>query len=443
MFYKANKVSKQSQGVKCHMRMPTGNPRLMKEINKSMILELIKAREHISRADIAKELHISPPTVSKIIDQLLAEKWIMEIGTGVSSGGRKPLLLKFNARRAFTVGAWVGDTVLMAAVADLNGQILLKREVKRPPEKEKAKSDDHSKKEFQLDKELILLIYRTLRDANIPAGKLCSIGVAVCGITRMEGGIVVRSRHLPGWENYPIQEVLEKEFSVPVVIDGDSFMAVLGEAWRGAGMGVRHLVRITIGAGIGCGILLDERVYRGADGAAGEIGDMIVADTLPAQALAERGGYLERAVGLSALVDAAGSMWAEKGRSSLLSTWCDNDPERLTAEMIFKAAVAEDELALSLVENLCEALARVIVNIVSFINPEEVIIGGELGEARRLILQKINNRVKELLCTPPPILLSSLDRDAELYGAISLALARVMPSVEVSYASSVLDRASD
>ena len=111
--------------------------------------------------------------------------------------------------------------------------------------------------------------------------------------------------------------------------------------------------------------------------------------------------------------------------------------------MRFKAAVAKDELALSVVENLCGALARVIVNIVSFINPEEVSIGGELGEARRLILQKTNNRAKELLCTPPPILLSSLDRDAELYGAISLALARVMPSVEVSYASSVLAWASD
>ncbi len=432
------------------MRRHTGSPSLMQKINKSMILNLMKQREHISRAEIAKELKLSPPTVSKIIDRLLIEGWIVEIGAGASNGGRKPQLLQFNNRKGYAVGAWIGDRSLLAGVADLSGNILLKRELRRELASEArgvpavdgaaatgAGADQGRTAGMPLEQELILLIYRTLKDAGIPADKLSTIGVAVCGITQKEGGTVVRSRHLPGWENFPIQKVLEQEFSVPVVVDGDTFMAVLGEALQGAGQGGRNLVRVTLGAGIGCGILLDERVYRGTTGAAGEIGDMIVCEEINPAALAGRGGYLEEIAGLSALVSKA-QVALSGDADSLLHELCRHDLAQISPEMIFKAATAGDQLALALVRQTTEAMARAIANIASLLNPEQVILGGEMGEARQLILQMIQKRVNELLYAPPAICLSTLDRNAELYGAISLALEQVTPSVAVSYESSVL-----
>lgn len=406
----------------------------MKEINKSMILDLVRRKDAISRADIAKELHLSPPTVSKIIDQLIATGWILEIGTGESSGGRRPLLLQFNAQHGYAIGAWVGDSSLIAAVADLCGNIVLKKTVERrslarEPMSERAKGS----RPAPLEEELILLLYRTLKEAGVPADKLRSIGVAVCGITRIEKGTVVRGRYLPGWEDFPIQQVLEKEFSVPVVADGDTFMAVLGEAWKGAGQGLSHLVRVTLGEGIGCGILIDAKPYRGASGAAGEIGDLIVHDSLGERSTSDKGGYLEEMAGFSSLV--AGAQQAiQQGRETLIAELCTNDLEQVTPGMVFQAALRDDQLAMELLHTISAALGRAIANIISVLNPEQVILGGEFGNAGSLVLRMVEEHVQALVATPPPMKLSRLGRDAEIYGAISLALEQATPVVAVRYA---------
>ena len=411
----------------------TGTPQLMKRINKSMVLDLVKRRDAISRADIAKELHLSPPTVSKIVDQLVDDGWITEMGIGESSGGRRPLLLQFNARHGYVIGSWVGDTSLIASVADMNGEIILKRVVNRRSA-QAGKLDSTGSGVIPLEQELILLMYRTLKEAGIPADKLRGIGVAVCGITSIEKGTVVRGRYLPGWEDFPIQQVLEDEFSVPVVADGDTFMAVLGEAWRGAGRGLDNLVRVTLGDGIGCGILIGGKPYRGFAGAAGEIGDMIVHDELGESSRADKGGYLEEVAGLSSLVIKA-QRAIEAGATSMMTQIQD---EQMTPESVLQAAVMGDHLAVALVRALCATLGRAIANIISVLNPEQVILGGELGPAGELVLAEVSRDVKELLATPPPMGLSTLGRDAELYGAISLALERVTPAVEVNYAPGTL-----
>jgi predicted NBD/HSP70 family sugar kinase len=412
----------------------------MKEINKSMILDLVRRKDAISRAEIAKELRLSPPTVSKIIDQLISSGWILEIGTGESSGGRRPLLLQFNAQHGFVIGAWVGDSSLIAAVADLCGNILLKKTLtRRSSSRECEVGNVKGDEPPPLEEELIRLLYRTLQEADVPPEKVLGIGVAVCGITRIEKGTVVRGRYLPGWEDFPIQQVLEAEFNVPVVADGDTFMAVLGEAWKGAGQGLSHLVRVTLGEGIGCGILIDAKPYRGATGAAGEIGDLIVHDRLGQRSVLDKGGYLEEAAGFSSLVAGAQQVVRE-GRETLMCELCQGDPDHITPETVLQAALKNDQIALEILRRASASLGRAIANIISVLNPELVILGGEFAEAGPLVLRMVEDEVRTLLATPPPMKLSRLGRDAEIYGAISLALERVTPvvAVSVSQATSVV-----
>lgn len=405
---------------------------MMKEINRSMILDLVRRKDAISRADIAKELHLSPPTVSKIIDQLISTGWILEIGTGESSGGRRPLLLQFNAQHGFVIGAWVGDSSLIAAVADLCGNILLKKtQMRRSSPGESGVEQAKDGGPAPLEEELIRLLHLTLEEAHVPPEKVLGIGVAVCGITRIEKGTVVRGRYLPGWEDFPIQQVLETEFNVPVVADGDTFMAVLGEAWKGAGQGLSHLVRVTLGEGIGCGILIDAKPYRGATGAAGEIGDLIIHDRLGERSVADKGGYLEETAGFSSLAARAKQI-IRQGRETLMSELCHGDLDQVTPETVLRAALKNDTAALEILQQASAALGRAIANIISVLNPELVILGGEFGEAGTLVLRLVEEHIRTLLATPPPMKLSRLGRDAELYGAISLALERVTPVVNVS-----------
>ncbi|NPV55004.1 MAG: ROK family transcriptional regulator [Firmicutes bacterium] len=461
-------------------RSPTGNPRLMKELNQSMILELIREHECISRADIAKELKLSPPTVSKIVNQLVADGWVDEIGAGESSGGRKPFLIKFNPRKHYAIGAYVGAGQIIVGLADLDGRIYVRRSASRAPGgpggapsggatvcgREQAAPAPGPGQAAILDT-LIRLIEEVIEEARIDSSKVCGIGVAVCGITRVENGTVVRARHLPGWDNFPVRAVLEERFGVPVVADNDVYLAVLGESWRGAGKGVRDLVLVTLGQGVGCGIIINGKVYRGSTGAAGEIGDMIVTETAIERAQ-EKGGYLEVMAGWSTLVEhaaaglgagagaragaraevgagvGAGAGGADResgsaaGGGDILARMAGGRPDRITPELVFEAARLGDDLALDLVGRVSRYLAYTVANIISLLNPEVVIIGGDVAQVGEVILGPISDGVKSLLHSPPPILLSSLGRDAEILGAVAVAIERANPSLAISYDMSII-----
>lgn len=412
----------------------TGRPTLLKELNTSIVLSLIKERDLISRADIAKELSLSPPTVSKIVENLLADNWVNEVGVGVSSGGRKPLLLQFNSNRNYLMGAWLGDRSIITAVSDLSGKVLLRLE--EPRSSCTAAVDNNQV--VAVDKtQLIRMLEQTLQEAEIPRDLLGGIGIAVCGITRLEDGTVVRGRYLPGWQDIPIAHILADHFGVPVIADGDTYLAVLGEATAGAGRGVENLVRITLGAGIGCGIIIGGCVYRGATGMAGEIGDLIVSDELSLNALAGKGGYLEEIANRNILVMKASEMMAS-GQETILRDLANGDATNLTLELVLQAAQKGDHTALTVVSDICETLSRAISNIISVLNPELVIVGGDLGERSDILINNIRKWVASLLYSPPPIKVSTLGRDAEIMGAIALVLEHISPSLRVDYHSSMI-----
>jgi glucokinase len=124
----------------------------------------------------------------------------------------------------------------------------------------------------------------------------------------------------------------------------------------------------------------------------------------------------------------------QQGRETLIAELCTNDLEQVTPGMVFQAALRDDQLAMELLHTISAALGRAIANIISVLNPEQVILGGEFGNAGSLVLRMVEEHVQALVATPPPMKLSRLGRDAEIYGAISLALEQATPVVAVRYA---------
>ena len=182
-------------------------------------------------------------------------------------GGRRPTLLRFNARFGYVLGADIGGTRVRVAVADLNGDLL-------------AHAEEPTRKSPPYVRTIVAQIATLSRQVVKTAGvrwrdvRLLAIGAP--GITDVERGIVRHAPNLPGWRDVPLRELMESALRLPVHVDNDVNMAVLGESWRGAARGLRNVAFIAIGAGIGAGLLINGELYRGSTHAAGEVGYMLL-----------------------------------------------------------------------------------------------------------------------------------------------------------------------
>lgn len=245
------------------MRSVTGKPNLIKLVNKNLILQLLEKKGAVSRAELAKLTKISAPTVSTIVNELITEGIVTELGEGDSSGGRKPTLLAFNPSSYQMVGIELKEGKFRAILTNLVGHILLEEQYSWQGEV------------LQIE-ELIRLIRKFLAASKgYIKGSLKGIGIAVPGATDNHRGIVIQATEL-GWKELPLRALLEQAFPVPIVVDNDVNMATLGEHWRGAGQQIDDLVFVSIGKGIGSGLILGGELYRGSTFFSGEIGYMVV-----------------------------------------------------------------------------------------------------------------------------------------------------------------------
>lgn len=303
----------------------------------------------------------------------------------------------------YVVGIDIGGTKLRLALADLTGQILARR----------ASSTAESKSADAVVEAIERGVEALTYETNIPRSALRAIAAGAPGITDVDAGVVIATSYLMGWRNVPLQSMLESSLGVPTTVDNDVNMAVMGESWMGSGKGVRDFVFIAIGTGIGAGVLLEGRPFRGMGWAAGEIGYMLVPGV--SSEPAERGapGALERMIGGEGIREAWQREWS-KEKTSL--------PRELTATKIFDGAVAGDPLAQNILQQSAGLLSYAIYNISLVLNCSLFVLGGGVGmhpafyEATQKALEKWSSR------SPLQLRRSALGEDAQLMGAIRLAL---------------------
>lgn len=385
-------------------------PSTIRAMNKSLVLNVVRQEGPISRAQVAKKTNITRATVSDIVNDLIADGAIYEGGEDNSPVGRKGILLNYNASLGFGVGVDIGGTKISFGLFDVNAELLATKTV----ETYKVVTNDI----------FISLLADSIREFiaenNRDLTSLQVIGIATPGIVDYKKGIVVEgSPNLPGWENLNLSARITEHLGVPVVLENDVRAALVGEVWKGQCQNVQSAILLAVGTGIGSALLMDGNIIRGFGNAAGEIGYMLFEREQLHMNWDNKGCFesLASGSGLAARMKGAGEQTAEQTE---------------TAADIFVAAKRGDALAKRLVEEFTDYLSIAILNLVSVVNPEKILLMGGLSNAAEDYLPRINENIKKhtFSRTSVEVTVSEIKDLAPLYGISILALRIVQPTVQ-------------
>jgi predicted NBD/HSP70 family sugar kinase len=357
---------------------------------------LIRDRGPVSRAQIARESGLSKPTVSLALTSLESSRLVREAGR--SSGGKGPsaILYELNPSAGWVVGIDVGRHWLRAAIADLTGRIVSRRD-----ERARVKSA------ADLIRQIGEVGHALATDAGIRWRQVTVATVGSPGVFHPEIGQVALAHSLPGWGRQGLVEAVRRELGTNVLLENDVNLAALGEQWHGLGRGVDDYVYLHLGTGVGLGIVIGGELHRGHSGAAGEVGYLPLVGTDPVQPRSRRRGALDEMAGASALVDRARRIGMTPP---------------LTAKSVFESARLGDPKGRKIVEFESDRIALTIAAVTAVLDPELVILGGGIGSNGDLLLEPVVAKLRAVSPFRPRIEISSLRQDATLHGAVWQAL---------------------
>ena len=392
----------------------TGDATLLRKVNESAVLDMIRDQGPISRSEVARRLGLSPATITRIVSGLLENQIVVEGASSQAPHGRRPVLLEFNPRASLIIGVYVGQN-MMGALSDLSGEILERRVVP-------------SARGHQGLERLVQLI-KDLHDASTRYGvSVRGVGVGIPSVINAREGTAVWAPIL-GWRNLPVRDYLKKSLDLPIFIENEVNLTALGESWKGVGRDVSSLICVSLGGGIGAGIVLDGRLYRGANYGAGEIGYIIPNERYFGRVYDDY-GCLEGLAGSTGIVRRAKER-IDAGQESMLAGPDGDSPKGLSVDDVLCAARAGDALAMAVVEETADYLAITMANLVCTLDPELMVISGDLAEYGDLLLDPIRARLIGVLPHIPDIVLSQLRMDATVLGALAMALYETEGGVSV------------
>jgi glucokinase len=275
---------------------------------------------------------------------------------------------------ALALGIDLGGTKILASVADAQGR-MLSRDHSITPAREGQQAVIQS---------ILESVGRALDQANIVAADLTAIGVGAPGLSNPETGILFTSPNLPGWKDVPLRDIIEKELKKKSFLINDANAAAVGELHFGAGRGARNFIYVTLSTGIGGGIIIDG-IYTGSIGSAGELGHMTIDDEGPPCNCGNRGCWETLASGTALARDARNRI-KDGGKTSILD-YAEGDIEKVSAEIIHKAAQEGDRLAEELIARTGYYVGVGIANLINIFNPETIVIGGGLSNIGDMLLE--------------------------------------------------------
>lgn len=369
--------------------MDTGISKLIKNSNYSLVLELIRSKQPISRAMISKKLGLSRSTVSSIVDELLQKKIIVELGLGQSTkeGGRRGIELGFNPKSAFGIGVDIGGTKILMVITDWDGEIVYKVKVKV------SSSID----------EIIKLIKHCIQNSGIDENLIIAMGVGVPAITNSKTGLVIDSPAL-GWKNIELKQQLQAHFSFPIFVNNDVNCAALGERWLGSGDNVRDMVFIAFGTGVGCAIVSKGELVEGHTFSSGEIGYLIDIEDVNNGCVNRMGSF---------------GTFENKVSGTALSK------HGFKAVELFQQYKQGVPSAVKVIHDLIMHVSIAIANICTLLNPEKIVIGGGVSDSFPVIIEEIKKQVTRFTPLYSEIELAQLGTEAGGLGAIAYAFQKL------------------
>lgn len=373
----------------------------IRDINKRIVLNYVRVRSPISRAEIARETSLQRSTVSAIVDDLVFEGLVEETGTGDSTGGRKPKMLQLKTGTPVAIGVDVTPRETTITLADLGGNLLKKESF---PTSADIEYMDHQ----------ILTKVSELAEENSEF-KL-EVGLSIPGIADQRTGSVLYIPYFQ-WSNWDIAQKITAKTSLPVNIDNDANAVALAELWFGSleVRTTRNFILVMVSEGIGTGIVIDGEVYRGENGAAGEFGHMYVAENAPVACSCGRRDCWEAHASEKAFV----------GR--YLANGGPHARGNIDIDHLIDLAMNGENRASKVLKDTATFLGIGISNLIIGLSPQAIVIGGSLARAWDLIREDIEaygrrSIRKEL--SRASILPSTLGDSPTILGSITLVLAK-------------------
>lgn len=307
------------------------------------------------------------------------------------------------------IGVDLGGTNMRSALIGADGEIIDKR-------KEATNAQDGWQK-------IIARLAHTItiqREIAIQRGcAVSAVGVGSPGVIRMDKGVVVKSPNFPDWNNLPLKDALESALRIPVFIENDANAAALGEQWRGAGIDINSMILLTLGTGVGGGIVLDNRIWHGADGMAGEIGHMtLIPDGR--QCGCGNNGCLEMYASARGIVQSYQEELSISGAAPRLD---------ISSAQVYQAARNGEALARIAMKKMGRMLGIGIANLINIFNPQMIVLGGRVKDSWELFIgathEEIMRRAFQVPAERTRIVPSKLGDDAGMVGAAAVALQRI------------------
>ncbi|MBC8436282.1 MAG: ROK family transcriptional regulator [Candidatus Omnitrophica bacterium] len=376
------------------------------------ILEILRRSGPISRPEISKEMGINVVTISNYVDEFIRRNLVCEKDFDVSEGGRRPVLLDLNPQAGLVVGVGLNLTNMVGLLVDLKGNIVTKTQVSRPRSSAKEVAET-----------LLEIIREVLVRSKGYSPKIKGIGIGIAGLINKEDGSVLWPQKIDGDCTYasvelPLKGLIEKEFDLPVLIENDATSACFGEHWMGLEIGFKNVLYMF--SGVGCGIMINGEVYRGAQGYAGEVS--IANYKADAEFNCQQGNpcFMKRwemDLGILESFKASGGL----------------EPGNVDLRSVFVAARAKNDTALSVLQAAAKRLGIKIAFLVNLLNPEVVVIGGGLEEAGGEFLNNVSLTVKDWAFKEAAdnlkIIYSQLRENAVAMGAASLMMQKIFSQV--------------
>jgi len=389
--------------------VPIGRPPLLRQTNAQLLLKLLRTSGPCSKADLVRASGLSAPTVTNVIAHLASAGLVEPLGEGDSTGGRPPDILRFRAEKGCVVAVEITHSLIRLLLTDLDGSELDRQEINlswsesAPPE-------------------VCSLVAREVRKLTRKHGhsdsQLLAAVVGVPAIVNVNEGSVLELSALKGWSKVPLGAMLEKQLKCLVIVENDTNLAAQGESYRGAARGARDFVFITVGEGVGAGIFVRGKLYRGSAWTAGEIGYLRVPSISRQKPVVQDYGRLEKVLGAAGILKSWQSA-NQKARTRLKLT---------RAPEVFDLAAAGNARAKRILQHRAGILADIVLDLSLILNPSLILLGGDVGNHPRLV-NEVNTLLEGGEFALVPVKLGALGSSAVLWGGISMALKATIASI--------------
>ena len=399
------------------------------------LLQLIHSGINNSRLELARQADLSPSSITAIVQRLIKKGLVVESEPATSQLGRRPIPLQIRKDAAYLVGLDLGSFFQRVVITDANGEIVYKS---------KTRTEMNVGRERVLER-TFLAIHQAIRESKIPSKSIKGIGIAHSGVIDSDAGVVLsypRPGQMTQWRNVPLRDIFQKEFSLPCLLEDSVRTATIAEKRYGSARELNNFIYINVGMGIGAGIFLDGKIYRGAGGKAGEFGHITVDENGPLCSCGNN-GCLETVASSAAIIQSVRAA-IEAGIDSRIRELADGDLENVSIELISQAAGMDDSLAYRVLQKSASYIGIGLANLVNLLNPKVLVFGGALfHEIPQLIADPVRRIIKqrslERSAQEVELKVSTLGAESSALGAARLIGERIIGDLFVNWSVKAAD----